>query len=446
MMQLTNLLLIVLDRVYVQFTLQLLISESIFLIHKPRKKKGLLIWLLSFVLLFGAGWIWTQLVTAFTGDQSIFYSVIYLGFAGMTYLWILFFFDMNPAEVFFAVAGGYAVEHMAFTVTKILLFCAESHVTLDTESVCYLICSRFLIYGLAAGVVYVLIVKKNTDRLEFKDGDQKVVALSFILLVSAVVLSQYYNRENYAGTVLTSVICPLYGFICCVLVLVLVYYVLWTKKMQWEQEMMEQLIHISENQQKSTKEAIDIINIKCHDLKHQIAGLAAMNNESERQSYVEEIKNAVSIYDAVYHTGNEAVDYVLREKTLIAGERGIKFSSMVDGNLLSFLHAADIYALLNNAIDNAFESVLKESEEKRIVSLRIHAKGRMVMIHLENWCTHSPLFVDGLPQTDKEDKRRHGFGVKSIQYVVKKYEGQLSMRAQNEKFCVDISFPRQCRL
>lgn len=432
---------IILNQVWVQFLVQLLISESIFLYRKPLKNHS---WILRFLFtaaLFGAGFVWAQFVSHLTDGQSILYAVIYLGFAALTYVWILTVFDMTPGEVLFSVAGGYAVEHMSFTVIKIMLFGIAQFIVLDETGFVYLLATRFMVYIGVAYFVYRLLVKKNDYKLEFKEGDRKVVGLALVLLISAVVMSQYYNRARYAGNPLSEVICPLYGCICCVLVLLLVYYVLWTKKMQWDQEMMEQLINVSESQQKSTKEAIDIINIKCHDLKHQISALAAVDDAAERESYIAEIREAVSIYDAIYHTGNEALDYVLREKTLISAEYGIKFTAMADGRRLAFMGAADIYALMSNAIDNAFESVLKEPEEKRIVSLQIRQRGKMVMLHLENWCTEAPRFENGLPETTKQDKKNHGFGVKSIQYIVKKYEGELSMRANHQKFYMDISFP-----
>lgn len=450
-MNVENMIKTVLNLMYVQFTLQLLISEYIFLVRKEKRHASLIPYIFSFLALFVAGWVWTVTIAGCINPQSILYAAVYLGFAGLTYCWIWFNYEMSPMEVLFVTAGGYATEHMAFCATRIVLFAVGQitgipveYITMygDTQgSVWFLLCTKFLPYIIAAYLVYLLIVKKNAYKLEFREGDYKVVTLALLLMVSAVILSQYYNQPEYWNLPLSAVVCPLYGFICCLLVLIMVYYVLWTKKMQWEQESMEQLIRISENQQKATKEAIDIINIKCHDLKHQIHALGKIDDANERKNYIEEIKSAVSIYDAVYHTGNEALDYVLREKTLLSGEYNIKFSAMLNGRLLNFMHAADIYALMSNAIDNAFESSLKESVEKRIVSLQIQQVGQMVLLHLENWCSHAPEFQDGLPMTDKKDKTRHGFGVRSIRYITEKYDGEVNMCMKDNYFCLDIFFP-----
>ncbi len=445
MIQVVNILTGVLNQVYIQFILQLMISESIFLLHRPAKRHSLPTKILSLLILFGTGYLWTRFVAWFADAQSLLYAVLYLGFAGLTYLWIMFHFDINPLEIFFAVSGGYAVEHMAFTVTKILTYCLTQFTQFDRESILYLLITRFAVYVVTAFLVYKLIVQKNNSRLEFRESDKRVVCLSLMLMFSAVIMSQYYNREQYSGSVLTEIICPMYGLFCCLLVLIMVYYILWTKEMQWEHEMMDQLSGMAEVQKKSTKEAIDIINIKCHDLKHQIAALEKIDNKKERQTYIEEIRNAISIYDAVYHTGSEALDYVLREKTLIAEEHGIRFSTMADGRLLSFMNTADIYAFMGNAIDNAFESVLKEPPEKRIVSLQIRKQGKMTMFHIENWTAGEPEFRNGLPLTDKKDKDRHGFGVKSIRYIVKKYDGELCIRVRDNKFHMYATFPCEDR-
>lgn len=429
------------DQVFIQFVIQLLISESIFLIHKERRNYSPIRLIGSTIALGGVGFLWTHFMMPYLEQQHLLSAIFYLGVAVLTYFWILFNFEMNALETFFTVAGGYATEHMAYTVTRVILYAISQNVSIDTTTLWYYLSIRFFVYIIMAVIIYWTIVRKNGERVEFREGDYRVIALSLVLMATAVFMSVYYNADQYEDSVLSQVICPIYGFICCVLVLLMVYYVFWTKKMLWEKESMEQLIRLSQVQQKSTKESMDIINIKCHDLKHQIRALARMNDEAERSEYVKEIQEAVSIYDAVYHTGNEALDYVLREKTLISNEFGIKFSCIVDGSLLSFISSADMYALMSNAIDNAFESVLNEAEEKRVVSLQIRQQRKTILIHMENWCSVKTEFKNGLPVTNKKDKQNHGFGVKSIRYIVNKYNGELMMKIDQQKFILDIMFP-----
>lgn len=205
---------------------------------------------------------------------------------------------------------------------------------------------------------------------------------------------------------------------------------------------MEQLLQMADNAHKSNKEAIDIINIKCHDLKHQLKALTKLEDNKERNEYIKEVQQAVSIYDATYHTGCETLDYVLREKTLISNERDVAFSCMIDGKLIDFMTPTDIYALMGNAFDNALESVVKEKPEERVISLHIKERGDMVLIHMENRCSREIQFIDGLPVTTKDDKSYHGFGVKSIKYITEKYGGSILMSTKNGKFYLDIILPK----
>ena len=114
---------------------------------------------------------------------------------------------------------------------------------------------------------------------------------------------------------------------------------------------------------------------------------------------------------------------------------------MIDGKTISFMNSTDVYALFGNLLDNAIESVLKEpDEEKRIISLLVSEKNGGTYIHMENYCGEPVTFENGFPVTTKNDKAYHGFGVRSIRYLADKYEGNLLMRMEKERFITDILF------
>jgi sensor histidine kinase regulating citrate/malate metabolism len=105
----------------------------------------------------------------------------------------------------------------------------------------------------------------------------------------------------------------------------------------------------------------------------------------------------------------------------------VKFTCVVDGALLDFLHVTDICTIFGNALDNAVESVLMvEDPEKRLVHMRVSAKKQLLCIEVSNYCDHPVKIKDGMPVTTKSDKRQHGFGVKSILYTAKKYGGNVN--------------------
>lgn len=434
------------EAIFIQFPFQLLVSEAIFLTDSPKRAHFLPRLLTGFAIQICLSALWNAVLTPYVSTSLIFYTLLYLGFAFFTAIPVWGSFDLELRELIFILAGGYATEHMTFALSRIILQQLQNGYPLY-GSLSHLLVTRYVIYIVGAAAVYFLIIRTNKKADQLRDSDFRIVVLAFIVMVFAIGFSVYWSYPGeYMGTPMGDVICPAYSFLCCVLVLLMEYYVLRENSMKREQETIEQLLQISTAQQKSSKEAIDIINMKCHDLKHQMKALAKMEDDRSRSEYIQEIQDAVSIYDATYHTGCSALDYVLREKTLIFNERRIEFGCMVEGRMISYMAPADVYALMGNALDNALERVLKEKEGEQIISFQIRHHNDMVLIHLENRCSRMLRFENGIPVTDKKDKTQHGFGVKSMRYIVEKYQGELLMSVKNGKFNLDILLPSQAEI
>lgn len=428
----------------IRFSMQLMIGEAAFLTDRPRRNHFPMRLIGTLVVYFLCSSIWYLMLHQLLQVGVLAQVVYYFGLFVMTLAGIRFCFDLIPMELIFVGTGGYATEHIAFALGRIIQYVTGWNeevlgVTLHT------ILFRLLIYPIVAGVIFFLLIRKNRGKGDFKSKDSRMVHLALIMLMAAIILSVFYTSGIVMeqGTIASEVICPMYSALCCMLVLFMEFYVLRENRMEREREMMEQMLQVVNDQRRTSQETIDIINMKCHDLKHQIRALADMSDEVTRSAYVAEVQQAVSIYDADYHTGCEALDYILREKTLLANDRHITFSCMADGSAIAFMSPADVYALMGNALDNALERVVREPEERRIISLLIKRTGAMVLIHLENQCGTPPEFQDGFPVTDKSDKTTHGFGVRSIRYLVEKYHGEVLMRAADEKFCLDILMPTE---
>ena len=67
--------------------------------------------------------------------------------------------------------------------------------------------------------------------------------------------------------------------------------------------------------------------------------------------------------------------------------------------------------------------------------------GAFIGIQFENYCEGEVRFQDGLPITIKQDREMHGFGTRSIRYIVKKYGGTYSFSLKNTTFTVSLIFP-----
>ena len=195
-------------------------------------------------------------------------------------------------------------------------------------------------------------------------------------------------------------------------------------------------------QYKMSRESIDMINRKYHDLKHQIAAVRAESDPAVRGKWLDEMEADIHSYEAQNKTGNSVLDTVLTGKSLYCQKHGIAFSVVADGGSLSGLDVMDICTIFGNALDNAIECELTIPEkEKRMIHLRLTTQKQFLLLQVENYCPRMPEFQGGLPITTKADKANHGYGLKSIQLTAKKHGGTMTASAADDWFVLKVLIP-----
>ncbi len=191
------------------------------------------------------------------------------------------------------------------------------------------------------------------------------------------------------------------------------------------------------------KENTELIQQKLHDLKHQVYIIKSEENVVTRNTQIDNIIEEISNMSANIDTGNLVLDTILTSKNIYCIEQKIIFSCIADGKLLNFMEVSDICSIFGNAFDNAIEYVLKEDRlEKRLINLRVMEKQQFIIIRFDNYCEQQQSFVDGLPETTKQDKNNHGYGLKSIKYTAEKYGGTMTVNLADNWFSVKILLPK----
>lgn len=227
----------------------------------------------------------------------------------------------------------------------------------------------------------------------------------------------------------------------CVLILYLQNELFKKSAMREELQMLNLLREKEHEQFELRKENIEIINQKCHDLKHQIRALRHASREDFEQ-YLEEIEESVQIYESIVKTGNEVLDTILTDKSLYCRKRGIQVSCVADGSQMDFINTVDLYTILGNALDNAIEAVEKfRDKEKRQIDVLIYRERGFLVINIINPFKEQLMYEEELPVSTKGDHDCHGFGLKSMKYVVHKYDGFLNIAEEDGCFSLKMLFP-----
>lgn len=335
-------------------------------------------------------------------------------------IWIILFYS----------AGAYALQHMVMNMAAFFtLVDAVSGSLLIMQLIEFAFCA--IMYS---GAYFLLVWKKDIPQTS--RGMKLKVLLTIVVIFICIGISRFANDDASRGDS-AFIAETLYAIVSCGLVLGVLFSMTKNDKIQNEMEITKQLLHREKEQYQLSKENIDIINIKCHDLKHQLS-LIQDNMQSQNLA---EIESSVRIYESIIETGNNVLDVLLTEKSLYCESNNITITCLVDGKKLDFMDDMDIYSLFGNALTNAIESVKGiEEKQRRCIIVKLKKVNKFISIHFENFYEGNVVLENGLPVTSK-DKNFHGFGMKSMRYIADKYNGNMTLIAKNGTFKLDFLFP-----
>lgn len=427
------------------FTVELLIAEILFLSRLKKRKffvlrvaavLAVLFVSVFFFPVFSYDALWGSvifiyifviitLLTKFCFDES-WWNLIFVGIAAYTFQHIAYLFYGMAVKAFHLDTLFYDVEYSPYGSASENMYNAISPIMLVAWFDVY-----FVVYY-TAYFVFARRLKRNED---LKLGNVRSLLLAAMFMAVGVVFNML-TEYNSTGNMLSLYLERMYNLLACGLVLYFQFGSLTQKKIASELETVNHLFREKNKQYESVKQNIDIINIKCHDLKQQIRTLKGNVAPDELES----IEKAIDMYDASVKTGNEALDVILTEKSLLCGQNGIELLCMADGEKLDFMKPADIYSLFGNAIDNAIEAVIKLEGDDRCITCNVKSVGNIVSVHIENGFAGEVEFENGLPKTSKEDKNYHGYGMRSIKTVVDKYGGEMSVDIVDGVFNLNAVF------
>lgn len=315
---------------------------------------------------------------------------------------------------------------------------------------------RLVYYAFFCGcatAVWFVFVRNVTDKLKTHEIDVKMLAVTGFVLGITIVLCSFEDvffaelaaeRENNFALPAYYVLRQtgnVFSVVCCVIALLLASKTMVEKSLLRELEYLKHAVRQGERQYRISRDTIELINIKCHDIKYKINALA--HQGAVAPEAVEDLRGSISIYDSNVQTGSPLLDVLLTEKSLFCEQNNISLSCMIDGDRLSFMEEGDLYCLFGNMIDNALEAVKAiREDERRVINLVVKSRGGMVLIQEENYFDGTLTFEDGLPQTTKDDKDYHGFGMRSLRLIVKKYGGELTANVTDDIFHLNIILPQ----
>ena len=367
-------------------------------------------------------------------DSEIVFQIRMLGFVLLIFLVVIAVVICYKCDFFvglFSATIGYCIQHICQRGYSYF----SSKLSDDAAAIFY-----YLVY-LAIIVIAFTIFYFSTKKFNFyylQVNKRTTTIISIFAIIVTIYLNIYMNRYSRGGSEGLRICCNIAITLISLLIILFDMAKLKVNNTEIERDNVKEILKKSKEQYQYEKSIIDLMNIKFHDLKHQIDNLST----EEQNNLSNEISDAVETYDSIVRTNNPALDVVLTRNSFICKKKNIYYTCMADNDCLSSFKETDIYSLFGNILDNAIEAVDKiENAEKRVIDIRITKKNYFVNIHQENYFSGQIKFLEGLPQTIKKDKDFHGYGTKSIQSIVNKYKGNLEFKVQDDRFILDIILP-----
>ena len=209
------------------------------------------------------------------------------------------------------------------------------------------------------------------------------------------------------------------------------------EKMQ--KAVLENQIVMYQNQFEIIHEARQDIKQLRHDMKNHfllIEGYLKKGKYAEAQEYIGQLAEKTASSKEYVNTGNDELDSILNYKLGRANNLNCKLDVKVEVPRERFMSDFDLNMLLSNLMDNALEAI--EKAEERVLTVRIKYIKRMLYMSVYNSYNGDVKREGNKLLTTKAKKEEHGIGMTSIQHIVDKYQGEMTIKTAEDMFKTDI--------
>lgn len=284
-------------------------------------------------------------------------------------------------------------------------------------------------------VIYVLMHFLKGQREDSRQHDHYALLLVFIPLTSVFVMLAFVTIND------TYTLAPSLLFMMtlgAVLLLITNLFVLglnhYSQKKKLEFTEMQLLLQKEANSAEYYEMLLsqnENQSILIHDIKKHLQSIDLLNQKGEHDkisAYISQLLLSSDLQESVRLCDNDMLNTILYRYKRQCDDSHISFHADIRHETIDFIADSDLTSLFCNLLDNAFEAA--HGIPDAFIEINAHKRTGtpFIVISVINSSRINP-FADsqGSLTTRKPDKRRHGFGIKSIRKAVNKYHGDMEM-------------------
>ncbi len=389
------------------------------------------------------GWIpvYNELLTGYT--SNFWMGIVYVLILAAIQLWcISLCFEADMGTLAFRCLLGKIIEALLTLWYRYIFVYVLFPNLPQNHFVVYFLCG-LVFYGIFYGTFYHFIARK----LQGGDGlvpisDQKGKAFQVLsyfaygLIVPLIqiiiewLIAPLAHHKDYGNIyIFVYAFCVLSIVLISVMTMSSLYNLYIAVVYERDKSLSEMLLKQKQKQYDFVKENTDMINQKCHALKRQLSELKTAEDE-DKNRLIEDVRRALNFYDAVVRTGDETLDTILTEKSMICANRGIKLSCIANIGEIVHMKTMDLYSIMDLAIDQAiaYESSVTDPEQK-LISVLLTRKGEMIYFSVENYMGD---------EISKKEARKREQVLAKLKTLLSRYDGSLSVWEENHIFQIQM--------
>ena len=303
---------------------------------------------------------------------------------------------------------------------------------------------QFSPYSINSIVMYVLVTAatypwlysflKHLDLEESGQGDKKSILLisvssvgMFIAFVAAL-QSEMLINDLHSDSV--TKVCLNIWLLSMIVINLLAYYNYFRcLQIEKEKEAANMRLMAGEMQYDALQDKFEAAKKRQHNIRHHFRTLASLAEEQRYEELDKYLKTYLEGWEKSSSrtiSRNAMINSILSYYLSQAEEKGITVETDINVKEKYPFYMPDMTVLLGNAMENAVEACCNSEIEAPFIRIMIKQVKQSILIKIENSTRQDggPV-MGGKRHKSTKQNREHGYGLASMEMVVKKYQGGL---------------------
>lgn len=298
-----------------------------------------------------------------------------------------------------------------------LLACLDNSVNLIFQSTI----SKLLYFS----SMYILSKVSSNERRKESPATSLMLFLlpiSSTLIIYAILysLAEYELGQVFLTLLLIGIVVLLFSNIA----------VFWVYEFTLKTQSRNMELEYEKQKLKSAAEYYDLLNeqnenskIVMHDIKRHLNAIKSIAKDKAVTEYIDDFIEDFSINKSVDYCNNPMANSIVNRYKSFCDKFGVKMNIDIRSADFSFMSEPDITALLENAVEAA-----QNTENGFIDFSAFVRKNKYLSMQLTNSVKNIVAVKNNRIASSKKSDAIHGTGLKSIKRVVKKYDGEINMK------------------